>query len=102
MKYYCRKHKDPAEGAARELRTDRTCGNINKWKPREAVVELKLNVTVYTCGRNDVHVTLKIAANTGLLCVIRPSLYVEQLTRLKANFPLYVISQFYQQMKVEN
>lgn len=69
----------------------------------EVDMKLKINVTVCTrtCGRYDVYATVTIEANTGLLCVIMPSLYVERLTRLKAKFSLRVISLFHQ-VEVEN
>jgi hypothetical protein len=68
----------------------------------EAAVKLKINITVCTYGRHDVRAAVIIVTNTGLLCVIMSSLYVEKLTRLKTKFSLRVISLFHQKMKVEN
>jgi hypothetical protein len=59
-------------------------------------VEFKFNVMLCTCGRDGVHAIVTILANSGLLCAIMPSLYVQKLSRLKEKFSLRVISLFHQ------
>jgi hypothetical protein len=48
--------------------------------PGEVVMRLKINVRFRICRRDDMVASVAIEADTGLVCVIMSSLYVEKLT----------------------